>query len=424
MSNFNPDAEPRSNTLRRHQYVSETSPAVRHNADGRTRHKRGLGTGAGSGEAQDEQTPDPVRRISSHSSLGTAMLRPIRAVTNAPRAAARAHGPLDKFFDHLVESSQGGKVLPTWKGSSILILNLYCVSSSRPLPMCRDVVPDVLPGSAIGMVYDTTPRSCTPRWGGGPGDARARCQPRRHTRHPPTQLEFAKVSVVAQGPLGASVRVEVVYGQSRISVTIPLDAVAVSTKLNLRSMFCFDAWVDWRQRTPTQWKAELRSWRAVILDLMHDCFAVLDFPLPSATAALQNFAAVHISAGGRSPANIVLPKKHNVRRRLGAADPEFTFAHGSDDALSSVFNEYSPTHASLAGVVFLSDTARVMNRRYIPSDNDVVHARLCAMGIQESRIRLEQARLTSLQATFGSESVIYDVGGSPAWCVLFSTDDD
>ncbi|KAJ7808639.1 G-protein alpha subunit-domain-containing protein [Mycena olivaceomarginata] len=338
--------------------------------------------------AVTKKTPDPVRRISSHLSFGTAMLRPICAVTNTHRELPPVHmGHSDKFFDHLVESSQGGKVLLTWKGSSILIL---------VPPTDVSVVPDVLPGS----------------WHGPRHDAK-----KLHMRHPPTQLKFAKVSVVAQGLLGASVRVEVVYGQSRISVTIPLDAVAVSTKLNLRSMFCFDAWVDWRQRTPTQWKAELRSWHAVILDLMHDCFAVLDFPLPSATAALQNFAAVHISAGGRSPANIVLPKKHNVRRRLGAADPEFTFAHGSDGALSSVFNEYSPTREFGRGCVFLSNTARVMNRRYIPSDNDIVHARLCAMGIQESRIHLEQGASAiktyiSPGDVFGSESVIYDVGGS------------
>ncbi|KAF7352563.1 Glycoside hydrolase family 38 protein [Mycena venus] len=63
-----------------------------------------------------------------------------------------------------------------------------------------------------------------------------------------TQLEFAKVSVVAQGPLRASVRAEVEYGQSRISVTISLDAVPASTKLDSRSMFRFDAWVDWHQR--------------------------------------------------------------------------------------------------------------------------------------------------------------------------------
>ncbi|KAK7027819.1 glycoside hydrolase family 38 protein [Favolaschia claudopus] len=63
-----------------------------------------------------------------------------------------------------------------------------------------------------------------------------------------TQLEFAKVSVVAHGPLRASVKAEVVYGQSKINVTISLDAVPASTKLDSRSMFRFDAWVDWRQR--------------------------------------------------------------------------------------------------------------------------------------------------------------------------------
>ncbi|KAJ7020033.1 glycosyl hydrolases family 38 N-terminal domain-containing protein [Mycena alexandri] len=63
-----------------------------------------------------------------------------------------------------------------------------------------------------------------------------------------TQLEFSNVSVVAQGPLRASVRAEVEYGQSRISVTISLDAVPASTKLDSRSMFRFDAWVDWHQR--------------------------------------------------------------------------------------------------------------------------------------------------------------------------------
>ncbi|KAJ7846613.1 glycoside hydrolase family 38 protein [Mycena olivaceomarginata] len=69
-----------------------------------------------------------------------------------------------------------------------------------------------------------------------------------HHLEKPTHLEFSKVSVVAQGPLRASVQAEVVYGQSRINVTISLDAVPASTKLDSRSMFRFDAWVDWRQR--------------------------------------------------------------------------------------------------------------------------------------------------------------------------------
>jgi alpha-mannosidase len=41
-----------------------------------------------------------------------------------------------------------------------------------------------------------------------------------HYLEKPIQLEFAKVSVVAQGPLRASVRPEVVYGQSGINVTV------------------------------------------------------------------------------------------------------------------------------------------------------------------------------------------------------------
>jgi alpha-mannosidase len=41
-----------------------------------------------------------------------------------------------------------------------------------------------------------------------------------HHLEKPTHLEFSKVSVVAQGPLRASVQAEVVYGQSRINVTV------------------------------------------------------------------------------------------------------------------------------------------------------------------------------------------------------------
>ncbi|KAJ6452571.1 galactose mutarotase-like domain-containing protein [Mycena sanguinolenta] len=60
-----------------------------------------------------------------------------------------------------------------------------------------------------------------------------------------TQLEFTKVSVVAQGPLRASVEAEVVYGQSRITVTPTSDAAPMPGS---RSMFRFDACVDWHQR--------------------------------------------------------------------------------------------------------------------------------------------------------------------------------
>ncbi|KAG6826715.1 hypothetical protein H0H92_014762 [Tricholoma furcatifolium] len=61
-------------------------------------------------------------------------------------------------------------------------------------------------------------------------------------------LEFTNVSVVAQGPLRASVKATVKYDKSTINVTISLDAITATTKANSRSLFNFDAVVDWRQR--------------------------------------------------------------------------------------------------------------------------------------------------------------------------------
>ncbi|KAJ6546194.1 glycoside hydrolase family 38 protein [Mycena vulgaris] len=63
-----------------------------------------------------------------------------------------------------------------------------------------------------------------------------------------TQLAFESVKVVAQGPLRATVCAEVKYGQSTIRVKISLDAVSASTKADSRSLFRFDALVDWHQR--------------------------------------------------------------------------------------------------------------------------------------------------------------------------------
>ncbi|RDB17533.1 Alpha-mannosidase [Hypsizygus marmoreus] len=62
------------------------------------------------------------------------------------------------------------------------------------------------------------------------------------------QLEFSNISVVAQGPLRGSVRAEVKYDKSTIIVDISLDAITASTKENSRSLFRFDAVVDWHQR--------------------------------------------------------------------------------------------------------------------------------------------------------------------------------
>ncbi|KAG6918486.1 hypothetical protein DXG01_014113 [Tephrocybe rancida] len=62
------------------------------------------------------------------------------------------------------------------------------------------------------------------------------------------QLEFTNVSVVAQGPLRGSVQAVVKYDKSTINLTISLDAITASVKKNSRSLFHFDAVVDWRQR--------------------------------------------------------------------------------------------------------------------------------------------------------------------------------
>ncbi|KDQ59961.1 glycoside hydrolase family 38 protein [Jaapia argillacea MUCL 33604] len=63
-----------------------------------------------------------------------------------------------------------------------------------------------------------------------------------------TKLEFSKFSVVAEGPLRAAIRTEIKYNKSTIVVTISLDAIAATVKANSRSLFLFDAVVDWHER--------------------------------------------------------------------------------------------------------------------------------------------------------------------------------
>ncbi|KAJ6472841.1 G-protein alpha subunit [Mycena vitilis] len=294
---------------------------------------------------------------------------------------------------------------------------------------------------------------------------------------------------------------------------------------------------------PTQWKAELRSWRAVIqlnliqnvitiLDVMQERLATIDSPtepiapFPSAfipspygrSSIDSTLSDVTLATSGRSTSAIVLTQKHqllsrrlsplrevgdDLRRRLGAADPEFTFANGSDGALNGLPDEggarKSPREFGVRGWIgalglpvngtkksdepmpvdeateilassrddiislwedpdvrellnakgvrvedkpgfFLSDTARITSRSYVPSDNDVVRARLRTLGVQEWRIMLDQSEFDSIPVggslddaslalerrgrdSFGSEWVIYDVGGSRsmrhAWLPYF-----
>ncbi|KAG6847892.1 hypothetical protein H0H93_005147, partial [Arthromyces matolae] len=62
------------------------------------------------------------------------------------------------------------------------------------------------------------------------------------------QLEFTNVSVVTQGPLRGSVKATTKFDKSTIDVTISLDAIPSTVKNNSRSLFNFEAVVDWRQR--------------------------------------------------------------------------------------------------------------------------------------------------------------------------------
>ncbi|KAF7300041.1 Guanine nucleotide-binding protein alpha-4 subunit [Mycena kentingensis (nom. inval.)] len=290
---------------------------------------------------------------------------------------------------------------------------------------------------------------------------------------------------------------------------------------------------------PAQWKAELRSWRAVVqLNLIQNVLTILDLiqdrvgasastesrpsthtssptPLPSSptlgrtsidSTASEFTLSSSLSSTRGAASKITLSQKHRVlhlrlsplrkvaedlRRQLGAeSDGEggiapYAAEHGVLDehpmgkrtktefavrgwisALGLRSGEYgnespsSPTDSTSeilfslrediiqlwedadvrallratnlriedrAGF-FLPDTARITALGYVPSDNDVVRARLRTMGVQEWRVALETTGPGSLtnfisDDSFGSEWVIYDVGGSRsmrhAWLPFF-----
>lgn len=62
------------------------------------------------------------------------------------------------------------------------------------------------------------------------------------------KLRFESISIAAEGPLRASLKAVIKYGQSTINVLISLDAIPASLKKNSRSFFRFDAEVDWHER--------------------------------------------------------------------------------------------------------------------------------------------------------------------------------
>ncbi|CAL1698353.1 unnamed protein product [Somion occarium] len=66
---------------------------------------------------------------------------------------------------------------------------------------------------------------------------------------------------------------------------------------------------------------------------------------------------------------------------------------------------------------FLADIDRIARRDYVPSDNDVMRARLRTLGVQEHKIHFQEGPAA------GMDWIIYDVGGSrtqrPAWFPYF-----
>ncbi|KAI0945150.1 hypothetical protein AcV7_001765 [Taiwanofungus camphoratus] len=70
---------------------------------------------------------------------------------------------------------------------------------------------------------------------------------------------------------------------------------------------------------------------------------------------------------------------------------------------------------------FLDDIARIATRTYLPSDDDVVRARLRTLGVQEYRLKFEND--PGVDRQIAKEWLIYDVGGSrtsrAAWLPYF-----
>ncbi|CAK5270790.1 unnamed protein product [Mycena citricolor] len=284
---------------------------------------------------------------------------------------------------------------------------------------------------------------------------------------------------------------------------------------------------------PAQFKAELLAWRAVVqLNLMQNVITILDIledrlssdpstslastgssthphpPPPPPPRPTQSTARASIDSTAperleSAAAAVTLTQKHriltlrlsplrkveeDVRRRLGADDPEWAFdtsggalpgalptafdtrkrefgvrgwigalglglgsGGGSGSGKKGPAAEGEATVDETTGVLaslrddivelwadadiqqllrarkismedhpgfFLADTARIAVRDYVPSNNDVVRARLRTLGVQEWRITLE-----TTSDSFGAEWVIYDVGGSRsmrhAWLPYF-----
>ncbi|KAJ6558184.1 hypothetical protein B0H19DRAFT_1261722 [Mycena capillaripes] len=175
---------------------------------------------------------------------------------------------VDKFFVHLAARSDQGKVLPNWGGSCgrfELTLTKYdshlpvpmqtlgdpSTGTEYPLPTSPEIEPEPDPGpgpepdpndpaARSGRTPDIHAAAESVLVRTGPGALNAVplvnpwLVPRTSSRLSrwATQLEFGWVEVVAQGPLRTSVRAEVEYGDGNINITISLNAVPATTKLD------------------------------------------------------------------------------------------------------------------------------------------------------------------------------------------------
>ncbi|KIM75863.1 hypothetical protein PILCRDRAFT_826888 [Piloderma croceum F 1598] len=92
-----------------------------------------------------------------------------------------------------------------------------------------------------------------------------------------------------------------------------------------------------------------------------------------------------------------------------------------DPVVQTVLTQRKVKLADSAGF-FLSQLGRIASRRYEPSDDDVIRARLRTLGVQEHKLKIEGG-IAGATNEAGRDWYIYDVGGSrtmrPAWLPYF-----
>ncbi|TFK38533.1 glycoside hydrolase family 38 protein [Crucibulum laeve] len=160
------------------------------------------------------------------------------AIMQSPAGSAGClHTPSNALHAHLKPVSvytNGSDHFVLRNGSVQLTISQGRISSLIDVKLDRELIPE---GSTGGLVIFQDRPNYWDAW-----DVEI------HHLETAEPLAFTNVSVVSQGPLHASVRAQVKYGQSTIDVTISLDATTATVKDNSRSLFNFDAIVDWHQR--------------------------------------------------------------------------------------------------------------------------------------------------------------------------------